>query len=110
MHAKTLAAGLAVAALSLSPSCPAPPLAGLIITGIAAPLVGNLIYIGLKSGGVGKRDAEAFIDGLEDLEKRQSWPGVPDYNIQMCRDANVGRTVTVRETSVNCKHLFKITE
>ncbi|KAG2022009.1 hypothetical protein GB937_004103 [Aspergillus fischeri] len=74
---------------------------GLIITGIAAPLAGNLIYIGLKSGGVGKRDAEAFVDGLEDLEKRQSWPGVPDYNIQMCRNANVGRTVTVRETSVN---------
>ncbi|KAF7168431.1 hypothetical protein CNMCM5623_001484 [Aspergillus felis] len=98
MHAKTLAAGLAVAALSLIPSCPAPPLAGMIIVNLAAPLAGNLIYIGLKSGGVGsrKRDAEA-----EALEKRQSWPGVPDYNIKMCHDANVGRTVTVRETSDN---------
>ncbi|GIC91977.1 uncharacterized protein Aud_008432 [Aspergillus udagawae] len=100
MHAKTLAAGLAVAAISLIPSCPAPPVAGLVITGLAAPLAGNLIYIGLKSGGVGgrKRGAEATIEGLE---KRQSWPGVPDYNIQMCKNANVGRTVTVRETSVN---------
>ncbi|GFF84573.1 hypothetical protein IFM47457_06526, partial [Aspergillus lentulus] len=61
---------------------------------IAAPLAGNLISIGLKSGVVGKRDAEASIDDLEDVEKHQSWPGVPDYNIQMCRDANVGRTVT----------------
>ncbi|GAQ10811.1 hypothetical protein ALT_8132 [Aspergillus lentulus] len=54
-----------------------------------------------ESGGVGKRDADASIDDLVDVEKRQSWPGVPDYNIQMCRDANVGRTVTVRKTSVN---------
>ncbi|GIK02890.1 hypothetical protein Aspvir_006953 [Aspergillus viridinutans] len=98
MHAKTLAAGLAVAALSLIPSCPAPPAVGAIITGIVGPLVGNIIYIGLNTGGVGERDVETFIDGLE---KRQSWPGVPDQNIKQCHDANVGRTVTVRETSAN---------
>jgi hypothetical protein len=27
---------------------------------------------------------------------------VPDYNIQMCHDANVGRTVTVTQTSTSC--------
>lgn len=102
MHTKSIIAGLSLGALSLLPSCPAPPVAGLVITGLAAPLAGNLLYIGLN-GNV-KRSASADVES-ESLAKRQSWPGVPDYNIQMCHDANVGRTVTVTQTSTTCKSL-----
>ncbi|KAK4868842.1 hypothetical protein LT330_006451 [Penicillium expansum] len=58
-------------------------------------LPATLVYIGLK-GNI-KR---AEVDG-EALAKRQSWPGIPDYNIQMCQDANVGRAVTVTQTSTS---------
>ncbi|XRM48113.1 hypothetical protein ABZX51_011053 [Aspergillus tubingensis] len=95
MHNKFIVAGISVAAISSLPSCPAPPIASLIITGLAAPLAGNLLMIGLK-GNV-KR---AEING-EALFKRQSWPGVPDYNIQMCHDANIDRSVTVTQTSTS---------
>lgn len=96
MHTKPIIAGLSIAALSFLPSCPAPPVAALVLTGLALPLAGNLAYIGLK-GNVKRAD----VDG-EPLAKRQSWPGVPDYNIQMCHDANVGRAVTVTQTSTSC--------
>ncbi|KAB8198910.1 hypothetical protein BDV34DRAFT_218508 [Aspergillus parasiticus] len=102
MHTKSIIAGISVAALSLLPSCPAPPVAALVITGLAAPLAGNLLYIGLN-GNV-KR---AEING-EALFKRQSWPGVPDYNIQMCHDANVGRTVTVTQTSTSSMRIENV--
>ncbi|RAQ55119.1 hypothetical protein AFGD_009887 [Aspergillus flavus] len=102
MHTKSIIAGISVAALSFLPSCPAPPVAALVITGLAAPLAGNLLYIGLN-GNV-KR---AEING-EALSKRQSWPGVPDYNIQMCHDANVGRTVTVTQTSTSSMRIENV--
>ncbi|KAF7590288.1 hypothetical protein BBP40_003025 [Aspergillus hancockii] len=102
MHTKSIIAGLSVASLGLLPSCPAPPVAGLIITGIAAPLAGNLLYIGLN-GNVKRAEADG-----ETLAKRQSWPGVPDYNIQMCHDANVGRTVTVTQTSTSSMRIENV--
>ncbi|GAT26316.1 hypothetical protein ASPFODRAFT_187257 [Aspergillus luchuensis CBS 106.47] len=102
MHTKSIITGISVAALSLIPSCPAPPVAALIITGLAAPLAGNLLYIGLN-GNVKRAD----ING-ETLSKRQSWPGVPDYNIQMCHDANIGRTVTVTQTSTSSMRIENV--
>ena len=99
MHTKSILGGAALAALSMIPSCPAPPVAGLIITGIAAPLAGNLIYIGLNDNT--KREAP-HREGFVKLASRQSWPGVSDESIQQCKDANNGRQVTVTETSANC--------
>ncbi|KAJ5426166.1 hypothetical protein N7465_001236 [Penicillium sp. CMV-2018d] len=93
MHTKSIIAGLSVVALSLLPSCPAPPVAALVLTGLALPLAGHLVFIGVHDNV--KRDEG---DG-EVLVKRQSWPGVPDYNIKMCHDANIGRAVTVTQTS-----------
>ncbi|BCR96745.1 uncharacterized protein AKAW2_30064S [Aspergillus luchuensis] len=63
---------------------------------------GNLLYIGLN-GNVKRAD----ING-ETLSKRQSWPGVPDYNIQMCHDANIGRTVTVTQTSTSSMRIENV--
>ncbi|KAJ5197593.1 hypothetical protein N7449_008072 [Penicillium cf. viridicatum] len=47
MHTKSIIAGLSVAALSLLPSCPAPPVAAVVLTGLALPLAGNLVFIGV---------------------------------------------------------------
>ncbi|KAE8416390.1 hypothetical protein BDV36DRAFT_297085 [Aspergillus pseudocaelatus] len=102
MHTKSIIAGISVAALSLLPSCPAPPVTALVITGLAAPLAGNLLYIGLN-GNVKRAEFNG-----EALIKRQSWPGVPDYNIQMCHDANVGRTVTVTQTSTSSMRIENV--
>ena len=97
MQTKFLLSGVALAALSMIPSCPAPPIAALLITGLAAPLAGNLLYIGLKQN-VHKRSE--FVQ----VARRQSWPGVSDYAIQQCKDSNNGKTdVTVTQTADTCK-------
>lgn len=98
MQTKLLLGGAALAAFSMIPSCPAPMVAAAVITGIAAPLAGNLIYIGLNDNV--KRSDSGFVH----VARALSYPGVSDEAIQQCKDSNNGKTdVKVTQTDTTCK-------
>ena len=100
MQTKALLAGAALAAFYAISTCPAPMVAWPIITGIAAPLAGNLLAIGLQPVWPSKRD------GMQNLVVREQWPGVSDEAIEQCRVSNEGREVTAKETGPRCKPAF----
>ncbi|KAI9754893.1 MAG: hypothetical protein M4579_004493 [Chaenotheca gracillima] len=102
MYSKTIIGGAALAAVAMIPSCPAPPIAAAIITGIAAPLAGNLLYIGLNDNT--KREASQSYGKLP----RQEYPGVSQESIDACTAANNGRQVTVTETSANSMRIDNV--
>lgn len=101
MH-KSIIASAALIAFSMIPSCPAP--VGLIITGLVAPLIGGLTYIGINSntspygypGAIGappKRDLQ--------FPRAYGHPGVSQYAFDLCKNSNKGRKVHVQQTAEN---------
>jgi hypothetical protein len=119
MHTKTLFAGTALAALSMIPSCPAPMVPAIIdgiIAGIAAPLAGGIIAVGLEASGQFKvpqccAKTPHFVGRLERVKvatrqlaaRQEDWPpGVSDESIEQCRVTNVNRQVTLTRTGEYC--------
>lgn len=107
MPTKLILGGAVLVALAMIPSCPAPPVAGLVITGVAAPIVGSLAYIGINSNipkyGYGKRDPPSD-DAFVKLRRESSWSGVTDYALQLCKDSNVNkRDIVVTQIGMSCK-------
>ena len=101
MQTKVVLGSAALTAFSMIPFCPAPPVAGLVITGLAAPLAGNLLYIGLNDNV--KRQDPGFVQ----MTRRQSWPGVSDESVQQCKDSNKGKKdVKVTQTEETCESCF----
>lgn len=82
-------------ALSMIPSCPAP--VGLIITGLVAPLAGNLLYIGLNDNV--KRD----VSGMRKVARVDGYPGVSQQSYDQCKNSNNGAKVTVTQTADSSK-------
>ncbi|KAJ5825232.1 hypothetical protein N7474_002370 [Penicillium riverlandense] len=99
MH-KAIIAGAALIAFSMIPTCPAP--IGLIVTGLAAPLIGGLTYIGINSettpyGYSGKRDLK--------FPRAFGYPGVSQDAYNQCKSSTKGINVHVQQTAENS---FKI--
>ncbi|KGO77809.1 hypothetical protein PITC_061160 [Penicillium italicum] len=91
MHNAAVLGGAAMVALSMVPSCPAP--VAMIITGLVAPLVGNLIYIGLESNA--KRD----VSGMRVVPRVDGYPGVSQESYDQCKNSNNGAKVTITQTA-----------
>lgn len=99
MHNTAILGGAAMVALSMIPSCPAP--IGLIITGLVAPLAGNLIYIGIND------NVKREVSGMRKVARVDNYPGVSQQSYDQCQSSNTGAKVTVTQTADSSKSCKK---
>lgn len=105
MH-KAIIAAAALMAFSMIPSCPAP--VGLIVSGLAAPLIGGLTYIGIQSnispygypGAIGAPPKRSL-----QFPRAYGYPGVAQHVFDLCKNSNKGRRVHVQQTAENSEYL-----